>query len=146
MSSSNYPAKPDDLSLRSRRVVGNGVCERIKAMTISRVVVITSLWALVSCGQQRASHVEVRNDAGVPLTDVEIDVGGKKIQVGLIDSGHATKVAFDPVSDSGVRISYKEGHGSRAHSCVGDVYVTTGRDQHVVAIIGPSQICRLQEM
>lgn len=54
-------------------------------------------------------------------------------------------VAFDPVSDSGISVSYQEANDSRSSSCSGDVYVTTGLGQHIVVSIGANQSCKFGE-
>lgn len=114
-------------------------------MRESRVFLVACLGLLCGCSQPGASQVEIKNNTGVPLVGVEVDVGGREIQVGLVDAGHVARVKFDPVSDSGLRIRYRKGSGSIPLFCTGDVYVTTGLRQHVLASIGPGEDCRVEE-
>lgn len=104
-----------------------------------------SLWLLGGCDQLGSSQIEVRNSSNAPLAAVQADVGGKRIEIGLINAGQVVKIDFAPVSDSGVRISYSADSGSRPLSCTGDVYITTGLRQHLIATIGPDQNCRIEE-
>lgn len=115
-------------------------------MKISRVVVIVVITFFAGCSQLGSSQIEIRNKVDVPLTGVEIEIGGERVHVDMINPGAVAKASFEPSGDSGVRISYREGQDSRILSCVGDVYVTTGIRQHLVAIIGPDQSCQVEEV
>jgi hypothetical protein len=100
---------------------------------------------LVAATQGRASQIEIKNGSSAQLTFVEVDIGGKRIEIGSIDSGQSAKATFDPVSDSSVQIRYRRPDTSIAFSCVGDVYVTTGLSQRIFANIDTNGTCHVEE-
>lgn len=113
-------------------------------MSLLRLPMIFFLLALGGCAQSGTNAIEIKNGGDVPLTDVGVDVGGKRLQVDSIKPGEVARIAFEPVSDSGVQISYRKGAESRIHSCSGDVYVTTGLAQHLLVTIA-TDACQVKE-
>ena len=98
------------------------------------------------CDQYGPSSVEIRNRAGVRLAGMEVDVGGRKIQVAPIDPGDVAKVEFTAVADSALRVRYQRAGESSTLSCHGDVYVTTGSRQHLLVNIDSSGGCEAKEI
>jgi len=101
---------------------------------------------IAGCGQYGPSSVEIRNSAGVRLVDMELDVGGRKIQAAPIDPGHVAKVEFTAVSDSALRIRYRRADEPPTSSCDGDVYVATGLRQHLRVNVDSSGSCEVKEL
>lgn len=113
-------------------------------MKIIKVLLSFIFLALVACSNKGSNHIEVRNVGGLPLRDVEVDVGGRKYNIDIININAKRIVEFDPISDSGVRIKYKLGDSGGRRSCEGDIYVTTGVSVHITTVIDAIGACEFK--
>lgn len=106
--------------------------------------IISAILLTSACSMSGSNSVEIKNNAKLGLVNVQVEVGGKRIQIGSIDPGSVGKADFIPESDSSVRVTYNLGKTPRA--CVGDVYVTTGWNQHYSVTIEENEPCRVKKL
>jgi hypothetical protein len=108
-------------------------------MTALRYTLVSGFFLLGACSQFSASRIEIQNDGNVPLSAVDVQLGGKRYKVDLIEPKGVAGIAFEPASDSDVRIEYVS--QGRKQTCVSDVYVTTGLRMQISISILPGQGC-----
>lgn len=113
-------------------------------MRMMRLAGLAPVVFLAACQWLGSSYVDVRNDGEVPMSAVEIEVGGKRHFVSLIKPKGVARINFDPVSDSDIRIYYVTQR--RKQACVGDFYVTTGMRIRLSATINTDGGCSVQEV
>lgn len=109
------------------------------------VMLAVGFSGLISGCAQGSSSVEIENGTDDQLVKVEVDVGGRKIQVAAIDASESKKIEFTPVSDSALSLRYQRANESSISNCRGDVYVTTGLRQHFVVNIDSNGDCHVKE-
>lgn len=115
-------------------------------MRALRFILVVSLLLTGACGRLGSSYIEIKNGSRLPLSAVNVQLGGKRYNVDLIKPNATEKVTFEPVSDSTVRIEFVRGQEPGVHTCLGDVYVTNGSSMRISAVIGPENTCEVSEV
>jgi len=100
-----------------------------KKLLLSIFVLILS-----GCGLGQ-SRVEIQNQSGYPVSNLNVLIGGNSLKVDRIESGENATITYKPRQDSSLNIIYQSEQDSKSRSCAGDVYITTGiRDDFIVVL------------